>query len=219
MNRIRVLIADDHGVLRAGVRMLLAAQADMEVAGEAASGREAVQLAEELRPDVVLMDLSMPDMDGFEATRALKARCPQVAVLALTMYDSDEHFFRALQAGASGYLPKRAAATELLEAIRSVGSGDAFLYPPLAKALLQDYLHRVQVGEESSSYDGLTEREREVLQLIAKGLLNRQIAELLGIAVATVERHRANIMERLNLHSRTELIKYAIRKGLIDVGP
>ncbi|MDO8673822.1 MAG: response regulator transcription factor [Dehalococcoidia bacterium] len=217
--RIRVLIVDDHGILRAGITMLLQSQGDMELAGEATTGREAIGAADRLEPDVVLMDLSMPDLDGFEATKAIKARHPNIAVLALTMYDSEEHFFKALDAGASGYVPKRAASTDLLTAIRSAFRGDVFLYPSMAKVLLRDYLRRVDTGEERMSYDGLTDREQEVLRLIAEGRSTRDIADKLCIAVSTVERHRANIMTKLDLHNRTELIKYAIRKGLVDINP
>ena len=216
---IRVLIADDHAMFRGGVRMLLEAQPDMEIVGEAATGREAVRLAEELTPDVVIMDASMPDMDGFEATQEIKKKQPQTAVLALTMFDDDAHFLRMLSLGASGYIPKKAAPDDLVFAIRSVHGGGAYLFPTAARALISDYLHRAQAGEEKASYDGLTDREREVLRLIAEGLPGKEIAEKLGISVSTVERHRANIMEKLDLHTRTALVKYAIRRKLITLEP
>jgi len=204
-------------MIRAGVRMLLGTQPDMDIVGEAATGREAIQMAEELGPAVVLMDISLPDMDGFKATQEIKRRHPGVAVLALTMYDDEAHFLRMISKGASGYLPKRAAPDDLVFAIRAVHGGGAYLYPSVARTLVSEYLRRVQTGEEKDSYDGLTEREREVLRLIAEGLRNKDIGEGLGISVSTVERHRANIMERLNLHTRTALIKYAIRLKLIDL--
>jgi two-component system response regulator NreC len=215
--KIGVLLVDDHAIIRAGVRMLLETQPDIEVVGQADGGLEGVHLAQELRPDVVIMDLSMPDMDGFEATRRIKRHSPQMAVLALTMHDSEEYFFEVLKAGASGYVPKKAAPTDLVAAIRAVHGGGVFLFPTVARALVSDYLKRVETGGEQASYDGLTDREREVLKLIAEGHTNQEIADKLVISAKTVERHRANIMEKLNLHHRTDLVRYAIRKGLIDI--
>lgn len=217
MAKIRVLLVDDHAIIRAGVRMLLETQPDMEVAGEAEGGSDAVRLASELSPDVIVMDLSMPDMDGFDATRRIKQQSPGMAVLALTMHDSEEYFFEVLKAGASGYVPKKAAPTDLVAAIRAVHAGGVFLFPTVAKSLVGDFLKRVESGGERAGYDGLTDREREVLKLIAEGHTNQEIADRLVISSKTVERHRANIMDKLNLHSRTDLVKYAIRKGLIDV--
>ncbi|MDE3088153.1 MAG: response regulator transcription factor [Chloroflexota bacterium] len=209
-------MVDDHEIVRAGLRMLLQAQPDLEIVGEVDTGRGAVAKARELSPDVVLMDISLPDIDGFEATRQIKRALPNTAILALTMHESDEYFFKMLDAGASGYVPKKAAPTDLVAAIRVVHEGGVFLYPSVAKALVRDYMGRVEGGEREA-FDGLTDREQEVLKLIADGLTNQEIAERLTISVKTVERHRANIMGKLNLHSRTELVKYAIRKGLIDV--
>lgn len=217
MPKIRLLLVDDHAIVREGLRMLLQAQTDMEIVGEAENGKEALAQARALKPDVVVMDISMPDMDGFEATRRIKRMRPQTAVLALTIHEADEYFFEMLNAGASGYVPKRAAPVDLVSAIRAVHQGGVFLYPSVAKALVQDYLSRVEGGGERASYDGLTNREREVLTLIAEGCLNQEIANRLVISVKTVERHRENIMRKLNLHSRTDLVKYAIRKGLIDL--
>ncbi len=217
MSKIKLMLVDDHQIVRAGLRMLLQAQSDMEIVGEVEEGRAAVAQARALQPDVVLMDISLPDIDGFEATRQIKRALPNVSVLALTMHESDEYFFKMLQAGASGYVPKKAAPIDLVSAIRTVHAGGMFLYPSVAKALVHDYLGRVAQGDERDSYDGLTEREQEVLKLVADGLSNQEIADRLTISVKTVERHRANIMGKLNLHSRTELVKYAIRKGLIDV--
>lgn len=217
MPKITLLLVDDHEIFRAGLRMLLQAQPDMQIVGEADTGRAAIAKAKELAPDVVLMDISLPDLDGFEATRQIKRALPNAAILALTMHESDEYFFKMLDAGASGYVPKKAAPTDLVSAIRVVHEGGVFLYPSVAKALVRDYMGRVAEGGERETFDGLTDREQEVLKLIADGLTNQDIADKLTISVKTVERHRANIMAKLNMHSRTELVKYAIRKGLIDV--
>jgi two-component system response regulator NreC len=210
-------MVDDHEIVRAGLRMLLQAQPDIEIVAEADNGRDAVAKVRELQPDIVLMDISLPDMDGFEATQQIKRARSKTAVLALTMHESDDYFFKMLQAGASGYVPKKAAPTDLVTAIRTVREGGVFLYPALAKSLVRDYMGRATEGSERAALDGLTEREQEVLKLIADGSTNQEIANQLTISVKTVERHRANIMGKLNLHSRTELVKYAIRKGLIDV--
>ncbi len=214
---IRVLLVDDHALMRTGLRMMLETQEDLQIIGECETGREAIQRAQELCPDVILMDIALPDILGIEATRAIKKVLPKTAVLALTMHESEEYFFEMLNAGASGYLPKKAAPTELLNAIRVVRAGGVYLYPSLAKTLVSDYLKRADSGDEKEAYDGLTERKREVLKLIADGLSNQEVADRLVISVKTVERHRANILAKLNLHSRTELVKYAIRKGLIEV--
>jgi len=217
MNPIRLLLVDDHEIVRAGLRSLLQNYPEVEVVGEAGSGREAVALATQLRPDVVLMDITMPDMDGVEATRQIRTAAPEVNILALTIHEEEAYFFEMLNAGACGYVPKRVSPDELLAAIRVAAAGEVFLHPVVAGALVQDYLHRVRAGGERESYDELTPRQREVLTLIAEGLPNREIADRLGISVKTVERHRENIMKRLNLHSRTDLVKYALRKGLIQL--
>jgi len=218
MSPIRILIVDDHAVVRAGLRMLLSADPELEIAGEAGDGAQALRLARDLAPDVVLMDISMPDMNGIEATRRIKEFCPEVAVLALTMHEDDQYFFEMLAAGASGYVPKRAAPDDLISAIRAVKNGGMFLFPSLARLLVSDYLQRS--GHEGSAgrpFDALTDREREVLVRIAQGLSNQQIANELVISIKTVNRHRENIMAKLNLHSRVELVHYAIEKGLIDL--
>lgn len=214
--KIRVLIAEDHTIVREGIRMILAAQPDIEVVGEADSGHEAVAQARVLQPDVVVMDISMPGMDGIEATRLLKRTFPRMEVVVLTVHKSDEYFFQVLQAGASGYVLKGATSKDLVDAVRTVAHGEVFLYPSVAKRLLEDYLSRVETGEVEDSYGGLTAREREVLILIGEGLSDREIAEKLFISPSTVQTHRAHIMEKLHLRSRAELIKYAIRRGLID---
>lgn len=216
MAPIRILLADDHTILRTGLKMLIAAAPDLQVVGEAANGEEAIALSQSLQPDVVLMDISMPRIDGIAATRAIKRSQPNVRVLMLTMHEDDEYLFRTIQAGGSGYVLKKAADDEVLDAIRHVAAGGAFLRPAVTTRLVQDYMERVEQGEESDSYGKLTEREREVVGLIAAGNTNAQIAALLVISVRTVESHRANIMDKLGLQNRAELVKYALRKGLLD---
>lgn len=216
MDKIRIVVADDHTIVREGVRILLEAQPDIEVVGEAADGQEAVSRVRELQPDVVLVDIAMPVLNGLEATRIIKSEFPQIHVIGLTMYESDEYFFQLLNAGASGYVLKKAASADLLAAIRAVHAGDVFLYPSVARRLVSDYLTRVKSGEEKTRYDGLTAREHEVLKLIAEGHTNQAIADKLIISPSTVQTHRTRIMQRLNLHSRAELIQYARRKGLLD---
>ncbi len=196
--------------------MLFLAEPDMEIVGEAGSGAEALEALKTLSPDVIIMDVSMPGMTGIEATRRIKALYPDIAVLALTMYESEQYFFEMLEAGASGYVPKRAAADDLVSAIRVVRQGNVFLYPSMAKLLVSDFLQREDV-EESSNRTPLTPREREVLTYIAEGYTNREIAEALVISIKTVDRHRENIMSKLDLHNRVALVKYAIGKGLITV--
>lgn len=217
MSPIRVLIADDHVVMREGICLLLEAESDIEVIGQASDGQEAWEKTRELKPDIVLMDITMPGVSGLEATRRLRAALPGTQVIVLTMHEGDEFFFRMLQAGASGYVLKGASPDELLTAIRAVHRGGVYLYPTMARKLMADYLTRLP--SEQSRYDDLTPREREILTLIAEGLTNRQIAEKLVISVNTVGTHRQNIMGKLDLHNKSELIKYAIRKGLIIVEP
>ncbi len=218
MTPVRVLLVDDHAVVRAGLRMLLSADGELEIVGEAENGAEGVRLAAKLSPDVVLMDISMPDMNGIEATRRIKEQCPEIAVLALTMHEDDQYFFEMLAAGASGYVPKRAAPNDLISAIHAVQRGGVFLFPSVARLLVKDYLQRTeQTSGAGHSFDVLTDREREVLILIAQGRSNGEIADRLVISIKTVNRHRENIMAKLNLHSRVELVRYAIEKGLIEV--
>jgi two-component system response regulator NreC len=214
---IRVLVIDDHAVVRAGIRMLLEGTPDFEIVGEGENGADAIRLAQTLTPDVILMDVSMPVVDGVEATRQIKKEASGVAILALTIHEGQDYFFQMLKAGASGYVPKRTAPEDLLRAIRVVAEGNVFLEPTIAKDLVADYLSRVQEGGEHDSYDGLTEREREILTHIAEDETNQAIANELNVSVNTVERHRENIMRKLNLHTRTELVKYAIRKGLVSL--
>ncbi|MCB8928427.1 MAG: response regulator transcription factor [Ardenticatenaceae bacterium] len=217
MSKIKLVLADDHAVVRSGLRMLLQAQPDIEIVGEAESGKEALAQVLRLQPDVILMDIQMPGMNGIEATRQIKEAGEDTAVLALTMHEDDQYFFEMLQAGASGYLPKRAAPDELVHAIRTVSRGEVFLYPSLATRLVQSYLGGDGGGDAVTLVSDLTPREQEVLVLIAEGLTNPEIADKLVISVKTVDRHRENIMRKLNLHSRIELVKYAIRHGLIGL--
>ncbi len=216
MEKIKILLVDDHAVIRSGLRMLLEAQDDITIVGEAESGQQAITQVRELKPDIVLMDIKMPDMNGISATEVIKSEFPETAVLALTMYEDDQYFFEMLKAGASGYIPKRAAPDDLVSAIRIVSEGDVFLYPSLATRLVQDYLKRVESGEQLI-HDDLTPREREVLELIAEGLTNAEIAQELTISIKTVDRHRENIMRKLDLHSGIALVKYAIKIGLIEL--
>ncbi len=216
MAKTKVLIADDHAIVREGVRMILAKEPDIEVVGEAEDGRQALDLVEKRRPNVVIMDLSMPGMGGIEATKKVKEQHPSVNVLALTMHEDETYVFQLLRAGASGYVLKRAAAQDLVQAVRAAAKGEAFLYPSVARKVVEDYLKRVETGEGRERYDGLTEREREILTLIAQGLSNQHIAEKLFISIKTVQTHRAHVLEKLGLHDRTELVRYAIRKGLIE---
>lgn len=215
-DKTRILLCDDHTILRTGLKMLIGAADDLTVVGEAADGDEAIALADQLHPDVVLMDISMPRVDGIKATAEIKRRNPEVKVLMLTMHENDEYLFRTIRAGGSGYVLKKAADDEVLDAIRHVASGGAFLRPAVTTKLVQDYLERVEQGEETDSYGKLTEREREILRLIAEGNTNAQIAGLLVISVRTVESHRAHIMEKLGIQNRAELVKYALRKGLLE---
>ncbi len=213
--KIRLLLVDDHAVVRSGLKMLLASETDVEIVGEAGSGDEAVSAAGSARPDVILMDISLPDMTGIEAARLIKSQFPKTAIVALTIHEDEEYFFKMLEAGASGYVPKRAAPEELLTAIRAASKGEVYLYPSLAKLLVKDYLSQERASENKPALDGLTDREQEVLSLLAEGAANDRIAEALVISPKTVDRHRENIMRKLNLHSRAELVRYAIRKGII----
>ncbi len=214
--KIRILLADDHTILRAGLKMMLNAQPDMEIVGEAQDGRQAVQEAQRLLPDIVLMDITMPDINGIEATRQIRRLLPDVRILILTMHEHDEYVFQALRAGASGYMLKEAADTELITALHVIKSGQFYLSPTAQSAVVGDYLQRVRTGEERDSYSSLTEREREILKLVAEGNTNNQIAERLIISPKTVDTHRTHIMDKLNLHSRAELVKYAMRRGLLE---
>ena len=211
---IRLLLVDDHAVVRTGLRMLLENEEDIEIVGEAGTGQSALQMVERLQPDMVLMDIGLPDMTGIEVTRQVKQQWPQVAVVALTIHEDEEYFFQMLQAGANGYVPKRAAPEELLTALRTAADGGVYLYPSLARLLVRDYLSGDREAAPTA-IDGLTDREQEVLAHLAEGASNQEIADTLNISPKTVARHRENLMRKLNLHSRSELVKYAIRKGII----
>lgn len=213
--KIRLLLVDDHQVVRSGLRMLLSNENDVEIVGDAGTAREALEAVKLLKPDVVLMDIGLPDMSGIDATREIKRTHPEIAVVALTIHEDEEYFFKMLEAGAGGYVPKRAAPEELLTAIRAAAAGEVYLYPSLAKLLVKDYLTQEHTSEAVKALDGLTEREQEVLRYLAEGVANDEIANALVISNKTVARHRENIMQKLGLHSRSELVRYAIRKGII----
>ena len=215
MTKIRVLIADDHALVREGLRALLALHDDIEVVGEAADGREAVAKVGQLVPDVVILDIAMPLMDGLEAARRIHKESQNTKVLILTQYDDKEHVLASIRAGATGCLSKKAVSLDLLSAIRAVYRGDSFLYPSIAKALVDDYVQRT--AGDTEPYGRLSDREREVLKLVAEGHTNQEIADLLVLNVKTILGYRGRIMEKLDIHNRTELVKYAIRKGLITL--
>jgi len=212
----RILLVDDHAVVRSGLRMLLEIQPDLSIVAEASDGHQAIQFALDLQPDIILMDITLPDISGAEVTRQLQQAGCKSHVIALTIHEDEQFFFEMLQAGASGYVPKRAAPEDLLNAIRMVRNGEIYIYPMLAKLLVNDFLQRVDEDATSkATMDGMTLREQEILVAVASGESNDDIAERLSISKHTVARHRENLMRKLGLHNRSELVKYAIRKGLI----
>lgn len=215
MTNIRVLIVDDHTLFRESLWSLLNAAEGIEVIGEAGGGIEAVRKATELWPDVVLMDIAMPDMNGLQATRLIKKKCPSTKVLILTMYDTEQYVFELIESGASGYILKKAAGRELVSAIKAVSEGDAYLYPSVARKVLDEYRQLIKAGDKKENQERLTERELELVGLIAEGKTNREIADLLNISLHTVKSHRLNLMRKLKVHDRTQLVRYAIREGLI----
>jgi two-component system response regulator NreC len=214
MNKIRVLIAEDHTIVRQGLSALLRSEPDIEVAGEASDGLEAVEMAKKQMPNIVLMDVAMRNLNGLDATRKIKKLFPQMKVLVLTMYDNEECIFQILKAGASGYLIKDSAMTDLVSAIRAVHQGDSYLSPSISKKVIEEYIWRAEIGEKQGVDNLLSDREREILQLIAEGHSLPQIASSLCISKKTVEAHKTHIMEKLNIHDKVGLIKYAIRMGL-----
>lgn len=214
MNKsIRVLIADDHAIVRSGVRMLLEVEPDFEVVGEAEDGIQAIALTEKLQPDIVLMDISMPGIDGLEATRQIKSQWPDINIVVLTMHRSEEHFFEMLKNGASGYLLKGAEPGDLIHALRVVSQGAVFIYPTMAQKLVQDYLNLS--GEDALIDPQLSPRENEILELLIEGFSNKEIAKKLVVSLSTVHTHRTNLMQKLGLSNRHELIQYARKRGLL----
>jgi DNA-binding NarL/FixJ family response regulator len=217
VSEIRVLLAEDHTIVRKGIRSLLDAEATISIVGEAENGRQAIEQVERLLPDVVVMDIGMPELNGLEATRQIKKRFPDVRVLILTVHTGEEYVLQILRAGASGYLIKQAAPTDLVFAIQAAYRGGIFLSPSISRKVVEEYVEQASTTEELDSYDRLTDREREVLQLIAEGHSTRQIADLLHVSIKTVETHRAHLTAKLDLHSTAELTQYAIRKGVISL--
>jgi DNA-binding NarL/FixJ family response regulator len=217
MDSIQVLLVEDHTIVRKGLRALLECESDMRVVGEAEDGRQALEQVQQLLPDVVLMDIGMPGLNGLEATRQIKHQFPKTKVVVLTMHTNAEYVFNVLQAGASGYLIKQAATEEVIAAIRAVYHGESFLSPSISTKVIEEYLRRAGKTELADPYERLTSREREVLQLIAEGRSTQEIAALLYVSGKTVETHRARLMEKLDIHTIAELTQYAIRKGIIEL--
>ncbi|SPE41987.1 Uncharacterized transcriptional regulatory protein YxjL [Candidatus Sulfopaludibacter sp. SbA3] len=216
MRTIRVLLADDHNLIRAGLRLVVAQQPDFVVAGEAENGRQAVALASQLKPDVVVMDIKMPDLNGIEACHQIREALPETQVVMLSMHSDEAYVLRALKAGARAYLLKDSAEADLARAIRAAAEGKSFFSPAVGKVLLEDYMRKLQRTGAEDSYELLSPREREVLQLVAEGKSSKEIASLLNLSVYTVETHRAKLMQKLNLRSVPEVILYAVRKGIIS---
>ncbi len=215
MKKIRVLLADDHKMIRAGLRLVLEQQPDIVVAGEADDGRDAVALAGELKPDIVVMDVAMPNLNGIEAALQIKQARPEIAIVMLSMHSDEGYILRALRAGAAGYILKDSAEADLVSAVRAVAEGKSFFSPKVSRILLEDYMRKLRKTGAEDSYDLLSAREREILQLVAEGKSSKEIANLLNLSVYTVETHRGNIMQKLNLRGIPELILYAVRKGIV----
>jgi len=215
MKKIRILLADDHNLIRGGLRLVIEQQPDLIVVGEAGDGRHAVSLATSLKPDVAVLDIGMPNLNGIEAAKQITEGESGAAVVILSMYSDETYILRALKAGARGYLLKDSAEADLVRAIRSVAEGKSFFSPTVSRVLLEDYMRKLQRTGGESSYDLLTPREREVLQLVAEGKSNKEVADMLNLSVYTVETHRGNLMEKLKLNGVPELILYAVRKGII----
>jgi two-component system, NarL family, response regulator NreC len=215
VGKLRILLADDHRLVRHGLRKILEEQPDWEIVAEVANGREAVQRAAEERPDVAVLDIAMPQLNGVEATRQIQRRCPEVNVLILSMHADEAYIRQALQAGARGYLMKDSADTDLIGAVSAVAEGKSFFSPSAARVMLDDYVRRLSEKGTMDRFDTLSEREREVFQLIAEGHSNREIAGLLCVSPSTIETHRSHILEKLGVHSAAELVLYAVRKGVI----
>ena len=213
---IRVVVADDHTIIRSGLRMLLEREAGFEVVGEASDGRQAVELAESLKPDVIMLDIGMPNLNGIEATRQIVQKLPRTRVVVLSMHSDESYVLKALKSGARGYLLKDSAESDILNAIRAVSEGKAYFSPEISKMLVEDYVREIRTRGVEDSYELLTSREREILQLIAQGKSNKEVAARLNLSLYTVETHRRNLQDKLNLHSLAELILYAVRKRVIS---
>lgn len=216
MSKIRVLLADDHQVVRNGLRYVIEREPDLEVIGEAENGRDAVRLTAELHPDIVVMDVAMPNLNGIEATAQIIKHNPKTAVIMLSMYSDESYLVRALTNGAKGYLLKDSAGNDLVQAINAVHQGRPFFSPQIANVLLEDYMRRLRQEQLEDTYELLTDREKEVLQLLAEGKSNKEVANLLNLSVYTVETHRNNLMQKLNLHNTAEIVLYAVRKKIIQ---
>src|SRR5580658_1265766 len=216
MGQIRILLADDHIIIRSGLRLLLEQQSDFSVVAEASDGLEAVELVNQHHPQVAILDIGMPRLNGIEATREIVAEAPQVQVVILSMHADEGYVLRALKAGARAYILKNAAEADLIRAVRTVADGKSFFSPAISKMLLEDYVRQIRDKHVEDSYDLLTPREREVLQLLAEGRTNKEVANLLHLSVYTVDAHRGNILQKLNLHGVPEMVLYAVRKGIIQ---
>lgn len=212
---IKILIADDHALFREGIKAVLSAYSDLQVVGEAADGQEAIEEAKRLQPDIVLMDIAMPGLGGLEATLELKKLFPKLKILVLTQYDNREYLYRFLKAGVSGYVLKRAAGTELVNAIRAVHRGGTFLQPEMTPSVVEGFLGKLALAEQEDPYEKLTDREKQVLKLVAEGKTNKDVAEVLAISVKTAMAHRANLMEKLGIHNKAELVRFAIERGIV----
>ncbi len=213
----KILLVDDHTLFREGIRALLSTEADIQVVGEAADGQQAIELAEKLSPDIIVMDLVMPGVNGMQAAQQLHDKHPNIRILILSMYDDDEYICQILKAGASGYVLKRAASDDLLRAIREVSNGGSALHPTVAAKLLKDYVRKARSTEQRDPGSVLTARESEILKLVAEGRTNQQIADILGLGRKTIDTHRTNIMRKLDLHDVTALVKYALKRGIINL--
>lgn len=216
MAQIRIILADDHTIIRSGLRLLLEQQADFKVMAEAGDGREAVALVEQHHPEIAILDIGMPELNGIEATRQIATENPATHVVILSMHSDEGYVLRALKAGARAYILKNSAEADLIRAVRSVADGKSFFSPVISKMLLEDYVRQIRDKQVEDSYDLLTPREREILQLIAEGKTNKEVANILHLSVHTVDAHRGNILQKLNLHGIPELILYAVRKGIIQ---
>jgi two-component system, NarL family, response regulator NreC len=216
MSKIKILIADDHGIVRKGLRLQLEQRSEFQVVGEASDGRDAVKAAEELNPDVVIMDIAMPNLNGIEATTQIVKKNPRIGVIMLSMHSDETYLTRTLAAGAKGYLLKDNADVDLYRAIEVVAQGKPFFSPAIANTLLEDYMRQLQQKGLQDSYDLLTDREKEILQLLAEGKSNKEVATILDLATATVETHRTRLMQKLDLHSSADIVLYAVRKKIIS---